>query len=266
MGSDLRRVNTFWQRRFVSQTLRQSAFVVPVSEDLTRYAIQFGASPERVRTIRRGCHTSIFHLADRQTARIHLQVREDAELIVFVGRLVEVKGLRELFEALPPLMAARPALELACIGGGPLEQELRSCAVRSGIAGRVRFLGGLEPRSVAQWLTASNLLCLPSHSEGFPNVIMEALSCGRAVVASNVGGIPEIVDHTCGILTPPQDAAQLAEALSAGLDRAWDEEWIAAKFSRSWEDSAREIYDVCLQVLEEQGWSSGRVSNRVARV
>jgi len=139
-----------------------------------------------------------------------------------------------------------PRLRLFCIGETPREgNPYQIRASQPDIQGRVSFLGPQPAERVARWLGAADLLCLPSYSEGCPNVVLEALSCGRAVVASRVGGIPDIVDASCGILIPPRSASQLTEALANALRRSWDEASIAAHFGRSWQDVAEETYHAC---------------------
>jgi glycosyltransferase involved in cell wall biosynthesis len=97
---------------------------------------------------------------------------------------------------------------------------------------------------VALWMAASNIVTLPSYMEGLPNVVLEALSCGRPVVATNVGGIPEILNDECGRLVPPRDARALAQALASVLDKGWNANAIAARGRRSWEDVAAELREV----------------------
>jgi len=80
--------------------------------------------------------------------------------------------------------------------------------------------------------------------EGCPNVVLEALACGRPVVATSVGGIPEIMSDGCGRLVPPRDAAALAQALVAVLDTTWDAAAISAQWSRSWSDVADELLEL----------------------
>jgi glycosyltransferase involved in cell wall biosynthesis len=80
--------------------------------------------------------------------------------------------------------------------------------------------------------------------EGCPNVVLEALACGRPVVATNVGGIPEIMSDACGRLVPPRDPAALAQALGSVLDRTWDATAIAASRSRSWNVVAAELLEL----------------------
>lgn len=79
-------------------------------------------------------------------------------------------------------------------------------------------------------------------------MILEALQCGRPVVATGVGGIPELVDESCSILVPARDAARLATALDEALQRNWDEDTISRRHGRTWEDVGRETYAVCESV------------------
>jgi teichuronic acid biosynthesis glycosyltransferase TuaC len=245
VGSDLRRMNGIFVRPLITQAITNAAFVTTVSEELRRRAIARGAKPEHVRTIHDGCDAEIFHPGERAAARAELQVAPDAELVLFVGSMLPLKGIAELLDATAMLAAKRPNLQVVCIGEGTHQGEFRARAAAPDLAEHVRFTGGKLPEEVAQWMTAANVFCLPSHSEGMPDVILEALNSGRAVVAADVGGIPEFVTPKCGILVPPKDARRLAEALSQALDTKWDEDGIARTFRRSWEDWARETYEVC---------------------
>jgi len=93
-------------------------------------------------------------------------------------------------------------------------------------------------------MAAADLVTLPSYMEGCPNVVLEALACGRPVVATNVGGIPEILSEECGRLVPPRDARSLAMALAEVLDCSWDAAAISAHGSRSWNTVASELLDI----------------------
>jgi glycosyltransferase involved in cell wall biosynthesis len=249
LGTDLRLIADPLARRAIRQTLRDASFVVTVSEDLSRRALALGAAPGRVKTILNGCDPAVFHVASRADARAELGVAEEAELVVFVGHLIAQKGVPELLGAITRLASSHPWLQLAVIGEGPLEQELQRRVLEPPLRGRVRLLGRQDPSAVARWLAASNLLCLPSHSEGCPNVVLEALFSGRPVVASDVGGIPELVDESCAVLTKVQDEADLADGLARALARPWDERAIAAARGRSWDDATRELFEVCSAVL-----------------
>ena len=108
-------------------------------------------------------------------------------------------------------------------------------------------------------MAAADLVTLPSYMEGCPNVVLEALASGRPVVATNVGGIPEILSVECGQLVPPRDSGALAEALASVLDRTWDADDLSARGSRSWEAVAAELLDVFqMLVATRQGGTHAR--------
>lgn len=246
-GSDLR-VRDAVTRRLTRPVVRAARRLLVVSEDLGEVAVaRYGAERERIRVIANGCDATVFHATDRDAARAHLGLSADARLVLYVGRLVAAKGLRELFAATARAAATEPALELALVGDGPMRDEVARLAAASGV--RVHLPGALPPHEVARWMAASDLVTLPSHSEGHPNVLIEALACGRPVVATSVGGIPEIVDRASGLLVPPADADALAGALAAALGREWDHAALSRRYSRSWRDVASETLRACGEAL-----------------
>ena len=255
-GSDLR-VRDAVSRMLTGQVVRRARRLLVVSEDLRRVAIErYGAAPDRTITIPNGCNAAIFHPASRSEARRQLGIDEGARLVVYVGRLVPEKGLRELLEATAMLSQAHPRVELALIGDGPLRDELDQSARR--IAGvPVHLPGAMDASMVARWMAASDLITLPSYSEGHPNVLVEALASGRPVVATHVGGIPEVVDASCGVLVAPRDVHALSVALGQVMDRRWDPDALARRFSRDWSGVARETLQVCMDAFSE---ADGRIA------
>jgi teichuronic acid biosynthesis glycosyltransferase TuaC len=249
IGSDLNAIPDLVTRFFTRLTLQRATLVVTKSDSLRREAIRLGTDPTKIYAVLNGCDTKVFRISDRLGARIELDVSPQQQLIVYVGRLARTKGLLELVEALSVLRRRNRAVQLALIGDGPDQPIITERARMLRVAEYVRFISPQSPWGVSRWLTASTLLALPSYFEGCPNVVLEATSCGRPVVATRVGGIPEIVDERCAVLTAPRDVAGLAGALEIALDRDWNENVIANHFRRSWEDMARELYDVCLSSL-----------------
>jgi teichuronic acid biosynthesis glycosyltransferase TuaC len=249
IGSDVNRIPDWPTRWLTQKALREASFVLAVSEHLRLEAIRLGASAERTRTVRNGCDTSIFHLADRLAARAELGLDPGSSIIAFVGWLSPTKGLRELVDAVIRLVASHPKLLLVCIGEGHLRDELEARVARAGVARNVGFPGRCSSPQVAHWLVASDVFCLPSYAEGSPNALIEALSCGRPAVATAVGGIPELVNADNGILVPPRDSEALAEALRRTLARQWDEAGIARAFTRGWDRVADDTYEMCMDAL-----------------
>ena len=98
-------------------------------------------------------------------------------------------------------------------------------------------------------MAAADLVTLPSYREGCPNVVIEALAAGRPVVASNVGGIPELMDENSGRMVPATDAAALAGALEEVLGKSWSPEAISGRHSRSWPEVADDVQRILEGVL-----------------
>lgn len=247
-GSDLRVRDTI-SRRLTRPVLQAARRILVVSEDLGRVAVRdYGADPAKIRAIPNGCDATIFHPQPKADARDALGLDSGVPLIAYVGRLVPEKGLRELLDATAALAPRLPGLQLALVGEGPMRGELESrIAAMPGV--RVHLPGAQGPQAVARWMAASDLVTLPSYSEGHPNVLVEALACGRPVVATPVGGIPEVVDADCGLLVAVRDPAALAEGLTAALARAWDEATLSRRFSRGWDAVAADTLRACEEAV-----------------
>lgn len=248
-GSDLR-VRDAISRRLTQPVVRSARRLLVVSEDLGRVAVRdYGADPARIRAIPNGCDASIFHPQDRAAARAALGIDGEAELVVYVGRLVPEKGLRELLEATAALAPSRPRLQLALVGDGPMHAELDARAAAA--PHRLHLPGAQDAPAVARWMAAADTVTLPSYSEGHPNVLVEALACGRPVVATLVGGIPEVVDAASGLLVPARDAQALAGGLREALERDWDVDALARRFSRDWDAVAADTLRACAETLDD---------------
>jgi glycosyltransferase involved in cell wall biosynthesis len=245
LGTDVRARGRL-TRWLSGRALRGAQQLIMVSEEMRRLTIErFGVEPARVHAIANGVNSGVFYPRSRAAAREKLGVPATARVIVYVGRFVATKGLRELLEAFASMADHDADLRLVMVGDGVMREELRARLSAPGWADRVELPGALAPPEVAEWISAANVLCLPSYSEGYPNVVVESLACGRPVVATNVGGILELVNAANGRLVPPRDVAALRAALADALNRGWDEEAIAAAWSRSWHDVAVATLDVC---------------------
>ncbi len=148
--------------------------------------------------------------------RRDLGLSPDITLIICAGRLSPEKGQSDLLRAISMLSIGIARYRLLICGDGPLRTVLEREASSLGIADRVRFLG--FRRDLMTIFQSMNLLVLPSHTEGLPNVILEAFSCAKPVVATSVGGIPELVVHgKNGLLVPPKRPDLLSRALESCL-------------------------------------------------
>lgn len=245
LGSD---INALGQMPAVApmirQALGQSHRVISVSHALAERVTALGVPAEKVIVQHNGVDGARFRLQDRKALRRRLELPEERKMVLYVGNWVPEKGVDVLVRAFALLKSrGRTDLTLALVGSGPLEPTLREIVQQNGLDDQVRFCGRKPHEAIPDWMAASDLFCLPSLREGCPNVVLEALSCGRPVVASRVGGVPELLDDATGIMPAAGDPDALASALHEALERSWSAEDLRAAVSgNSWEEVGRNYY------------------------
>lgn len=199
------------KRRIAYRWVSRSARMVAVSHDLRQFlAEEIGVPPNRVSVIHNGVDPNKGLSAEqRSQLRSELGIQEGDFVLGVVGSLYEVKGHLYLLDAFKEVLRSYPNTKLLVIGQGDLEEALKSKAVEWKIERHVSFLG--LRNDVPRLLSALDIFVLPSLSEGLSIALSEAMSAGIPVIASNVGGNPEIiVDGETGYLVPSRDAKALA--------------------------------------------------------
>ncbi|MGI9424897.1 MAG: glycosyltransferase [Hyphomicrobiaceae bacterium] len=214
------------RRRQIVATFNSAEAVFAVSADLRASLIDHGVEPERVVVVYNGVDDSKFFPVERALARSSLGLPSASQVFLFVGNLKEPKGPFDLLEGFRSL-AQRGRLSdsmLIYVGQGPGQRRLTQLGaeLEAEFPGlRVLVRGSVPHEQINQWMNAADFVCLPSHSEGVPNVVLEAMRCGIPVIASNVGGIPEVLDARCGVMVPAKDV----EAIADGIDKARQSKW-----------------------------------------
>ena len=251
-GSDLNVQSTMLgPRANLALALPRAARLVAVSAALGEKAISLGVARERVSVVQNGTDASLFRVRDQSAARSALAWPGSPwprRMVLYCGRIEREKGVMDLIAAFTAIAARAPDLSLALLGEGRAMTEAKAMAAPLGA--RVVFLGARPLAEVPQWMAASTLLTLPSHAEGSPNVIREALACGRPVVGTSVGGIPELLTAASGSVTElgamvsARDPAALGEALLDVASRPFDAATIAAQSGGSWDESAAALLAV----------------------
>ncbi|MBU1493043.1 MAG: glycosyltransferase [Actinobacteria bacterium] len=205
--------------RLMAWSLRRHAdLVIAVSEHARAHHIAHLHLPARlVTTIHNGIETGRFLTGgDREAVRSALGIPPSVPLIVTVAVLRPLKGIDRMLEALPAVLARVPDARYLVVGDGEARNGLARTAAALGIADRVSFAGARA--DVPLMLSAADLFVLPSLTEALPTVVAEAMAAGLPVVATRVGGIPEMIDASTGILVPPDDVGALAQAVCALLE------------------------------------------------
>ncbi|MFL6629679.1 MAG: glycosyltransferase [Vitreoscilla sp.] len=261
-GSD---INSSGRQRLlrpqIRWALRAARRVIAVSAPLADAVTELTGLPaDRIACIPcAGYAPAVFHpraAGERARLRQALDIPTDTRLVLFVGHLVPVKALDVLLRAGARLRgdpSVGAHVRMVLIGEGTERDTLEQLTRALGLSDHVAFLGPRPQAVVADWIAAADLLALPSHNEGSPNVVVEALASGTPVVASRVGGIPDLVDDGVnGLLVPAGDAEQLATALAAALGRQWDPTRIAASIAHlTWPALGRRNHDVLAAVAAE---------------
>lgn len=222
-GSD---INAFTlepaRRRQICWALGRSRHVVAVSQALADRLAELGVDPSRTTVLYNGVDPARFHPVPRDEARRALGFDAADRVVLYVGNIQASKGCGDLMQAFVLLRQRVPRLKLVYIGAGPLARSLAEQAAELGASDDVRFPGRLLHEQIVQWFGAADVFCLASHAEGVPNVVLEAMACGTPVVASRVGGIPEVLPAFAGMMVPAKDPPALAEALFTALHSTWD--------------------------------------------
>ena len=206
----------------------------------------------KVQIIPNGFDQSKFYVKDQRECRMSLGLPTDKKIILTVGNLLTVKGHRYLIEAMEVIRSKRGDVICAIIGTGNLRQKLDDQIAQLNLRNEVILTGGRPHDEIPLWMNACDLFVLPSLRESFGVVQIEAMACGKPVVATRNGGSEEVViSDKYGLLVEPADPEDLAEKILIALDREWDREEILTYAERfTWEHVTREIVDVYLQTIK----------------
>jgi glycosyltransferase involved in cell wall biosynthesis len=202
-----------WRRHLTDGfVLRKAAAVVALSNAERDFlSRRRGLPPERIAVIPNGISTAVFDRTSEPAPPAN-------DALLFVGQLQEFKGLDYLLHALPAVRAAHPRVKLRVVyQTGALIDRYRKHAAQLGLNGCLEFAGSRTASALAQLYATAAVVVSPSLGECLSTVVLEAMCCGAAVVATDVGGIREQLDEDTGVIVPPRDSAALARAISTLL-------------------------------------------------
>jgi teichuronic acid biosynthesis glycosyltransferase TuaC len=189
-----------WYLAVTRMMIRHSDYIITSSEELKTNLISIGAPPDKVTAVHTGVDTEFFCPVNKDSKKRELRLSHDFPVFLFVGRLHPWKGINEIIH----VARICPDSQFVFIGPGETPNHPENC----------HFLGIKSPECVKDWLNAADCLLLPSYTEGFPTVIMEAFACNTPVIATAVGGCPEMVEPgKTGLLLPVRDIPALHDAI-----------------------------------------------------
>jgi len=209
-----RRSLSSWDRKMVVFSLNRCDIILPVSKFLEESIKSYGVK-NRFAIIPNAVDTSLFYPS-------HKPYDEEKKRMLIVARLIPCKGIPFLLEALHILKKHRRDFSLDIVGDGPNREEYEEMVKVFSLRDFVHFHGVKPKEYIAELMRESFFFVLPSFSENLPCVLIEAMASGLPCVATNVGGIPELVNKERGILVEPGNSTALAEAIDYMLDHYKD--------------------------------------------
>ncbi len=154
------------------------------------------------------------HFIDFDTYRFEDDVEQRDNLVTYIGRLHEEKGVLNLVKAIPKILEKRGDVKFVLVGDGHLEDEIRRFVDTHALHRSVTLTGWVPHRELPKYLTASKLQVLPSYNEGLPHVMLEAMACGTPVLATPAGAVPQVIkDKETGFLIHDNSPSSLAESI-----------------------------------------------------
>jgi len=256
-GGDINTSPTYNQLtyRLTKNVLSQADQVTTVSAALKSVAETIAKPRKDIKVIYNGCDSEAFRPNEEARSRIRkkIGITPEQKVIIFVGHLYQTKGVFELAHAFSELHSKHPDSRLIFIGKGSAGNVLTEMAARCKLHDKIYIIGQKKHNEISDWMNAADIFVLPSYSEGLPNVVLEAMSCRLPIVATRVGGTPELVaDGQSGILIDAANVNQLVVALDQLLSNrqlrkdmgTYGREIVANKFSwRSSCSALRAVYE-----------------------
>jgi glycosyltransferase involved in cell wall biosynthesis len=238
------------------QNLKTADRIVTVSNATMRYVFSLGADPARTSVIRNGVDIDRFKPSDkaRATVRQKLSIPHDAVVALTVRRLVYKNGIDTIIESAPTALKQNSKLIFLAVGTGPDRDAVQARIRQLGITDRFRLVGFVSDAELPAFYNAADVFVLPSKSgEGLPLVALEAMSSGLPAVATNVGGISEVVDERCGKLIPPDEPEEMARAVLelSKTDLAATKPVVRGIAERrfSWEENVKRLTEIYEELI-----------------
>ncbi|MCK6562172.1 glycosyltransferase [candidate division KSB1 bacterium] len=251
-GSDL----NVWRhaprkRPQILAALHAADAIIALNDHMRADILAEGLAPAKVFVIPQGVDCHAFQPTPDASRTLRPPQFASAFVLLCVANHHHVKGIDVLLRALAQTSGD---LMLVLVGAGPETRALRSLAHALGLRARIFFAGAQPPETIPHWINAAEAVVIPSRSEGGPAVLLQALACGKPVVATATGMAPAVLtDERSGLLTPVEDEKSLARALERAREQQWDSGHLRQQaLPYRWEEIGRRIVAVYRHVLRRE--------------
>lgn len=245
-----------FSKQLTKFTINNSDTIICVSKFLENDIRKLGIKDKKFFVSPMGAKTDRFKPKNKQEARKRLNLPLDKKIILFVGHLIERKGVIYLIKAMQEVIKKEKNALCLVIGGGAEENKLKKASSDLGLGNYIKFLGQKTNEKVAPYMNACDIFVLPSLNEGLPVVLCEALACGKPVVATAVAGTPELVAKDVGYLVRPKNPKDLEEKITLALNKKWNKNEILERAKLfSAKHCAEKVVNVYKELLKNKSKS-----------
>lgn len=204
-------------RKKVSAVLDNASAIISPSEALKEKMLELNISEKKIHVIYSGIDKNKFYYQNKQQSSKQLGLEASKKRVLYIGNFKQAKGVLDLLEAVKLMKDETEDFEVLFIGKGEDQQRMQAYIKNHELEPFVKIIGPVDHHLLNPWINSSDCVCLPSYAEGLPNVLLEALACNTNIVATNVGGIPEIIKNAPEYLLEPGDIGELKNKLSGIL-------------------------------------------------
>ncbi len=243
-------------RGLLIKALNKATQIFSVSSSLRNHAIELGVPEKKIKVVGNGVDTSKFYAVDKNDARKSIGIPIDAKVLITVGGLVERKGFHRVIEVLPKIKEKYADVHYLIVGGpcaeGDWTERLKTQVKELDLQDNVHFLGTKPPDELKIPLSAADVFVLSTRNEGWANVLLESLACGRPVIASDIGGNAEVIcTPELGEIVAFDDPEKLFNAIMHALDKQWDSRKIIAYAEEnSWDHRVEVLENAFIEIIE----------------
>ena len=247
-GSDIHSIQSRLRKILTAWGLNKARKVFSVSGDMKNKMVKMGVDEDRIITIYNGIDHTVFYPRVKTKARKKFNIPLDRTVMLFVGNLEMVKGPDVLIRAFHRVKPELTGCVLYLTGEGSQLKYLKKKCSDYGLGKSVIFSGPVAHEEMGCLMNTADLLIVPSRNEGVPNVILEAMACQIPVVATRVGGIPEVVvENQTGLLVESENPTQLGNVIKDALRREWNKDTILKHSKQyTWDKNISAIFH-CIQ-------------------